>query len=285
MGARRTSGASHHLHRQVEALRTGPLAPALEIPEPFDPRDDGHLETLAGQLLHHFREHDDVDAYVALVELTQDRLQQVASGVVRRLALVLDPDDLVASFMARLFTDVRRRQDARVRRFLSLAYTMMRFDALNQLRLARRARARGLRYGEREATWRRPADPADHASRRETEPGLARVGTLLLAVVSRCFHGLGLRDRRVLICREIEGMTYDEVAEALDLPRTQVGMILKRARERLMTRVDAAVPAALPGAQVVTPISFRAATACRRTRSTHTASFSDATPLSAEHPS
>ncbi len=230
----------------VERLRHGPLSPALNVPTPYDPRNDEHLECLAGQLLQQFRTHDDVEAFTALVELTQLRLFQVASGVARRLALVIEPEDLVASFMARLFTDVRKHKlqtQAPVRRFLALAYTMMRFDALNQLRLMRRARARAIRYEEREAPQRHTVDPAWSAEVRERSGPLPRLGTLMLAVVGRCFHGLKVRDRRILICRELESLSYDQIALVMELPRSQVGMVLKRARERLLLAIDRSIPA------------------------------------------
>jgi RNA polymerase sigma factor (sigma-70 family) len=239
------SGLAEHrrLADQVEQLRDGPLASVLEIPEPYQPDNDAHLEQVAGQLLEHFRLHDDVESYVLLVELTQVRLLRVAIGVTRRLALRIDPEDLVAAFMARLFTDVRKpRPGGPVRRFLALAYTMMRFDALNQLRLMRRSRERGIRFEQHEAVRRKPLDPVMVADARERSVGLARVGMLLLTVVSQCFQQLRIRDRRILLCREIEGLCYDEIATTMDLPRTQVGMILKRARERLMDRMTAALP-------------------------------------------
>ena len=72
-------------------------------------------------------------AFTLLVELTQPRMARIARAVTPQLAMALPPDDLVASFMARLFTDVRRGQPL-VRHFVALAHTSMRNDALNQLR-------------------------------------------------------------------------------------------------------------------------------------------------------
>ena len=220
---------------------------ASVLPRAFDPTDDEHLEQAAGRLLHRFRDRDDVEAYVLLVELSQTRLRQLAATITRRLGVMIDPDDLVAGLMARLFTDVKTAAGTEpVRRFLSLGYTMMRYDCLNQLRLLRRASARDARFERRLAEERTTLDPVAEVDAREQERSLARLGTLLLAVVSRCFHGLGLRDRRVLIGREIEGLTYDELADALELPRPQVGMILKRARERLALRIERALSAPRP---------------------------------------
>jgi RNA polymerase sigma factor (sigma-70 family) len=233
-----TEGPRHRFHRQLQSVG---LADIIVLPEGFDPADDQSVEQVAGQLLSHFRAVDDVQAYVMLVELTQRHLQRVARSITRRLALMIDADDLVATFMAQLFTDVRKGQPE-VRRFLSLAYTVMRYDALNQLRLAHRSRARCRSFGERSALARAPCDPSAALDGREQTAALKRLGTLFFSVVNQCFHALSLRDRRVLICREIEGMSYDELAAALQMPRTQVGMILKRARDRLAQAIERAMP-------------------------------------------
>jgi len=104
-------------------------APAV-LPAAFDLRNELHIDLAAGWLLRRFREADDAEAFTALVELTRPALHLIARQVARQLAMALDPEDLVATFFARLFTDVRKRQPL-VRRFLGLARTAMRNDALN----------------------------------------------------------------------------------------------------------------------------------------------------------
>ena len=252
---------------QVETLRLGPLGAELQIPEPFDPGNDEHLEQIASQLLQRFRQHDDVEAFVALIELTQGRLLQIAEGVSRRLALVIIPDELVATFMSRLFTDVRKPYPGGpVRRFLKVAYTMMRFDALNQLRSLRRAQKRDTHFEQLESTRRQSLNPSQVAEVRESEIKLAHLATLLLALAGRCFHELKIRDRRILICREIEGLSYDEISAAMGLRRSQVGMILKRARIRLITRIDRALPESFsPGAPGDTSLKKAKPTSRRKT--------------------
>ncbi|MHC4844747.1 MAG: RNA polymerase sigma factor [Planctomycetota bacterium] len=205
------------------------------LPEGFDPGDELAVDRSAGALLHRFREQDDVGAFTLLVELTQPRMARIARGITRQLAMAIDPDDLVASFMARLFTDVRRGQPL-VRHFLALAHTSMRNDALNQLRQYKRAQARHEIWGRRRQAMA-VADPARAASDKEQLSRLSRLGTVFLAVVGQCFHELSERDRRVLIAREVDRLSYDGMAEALGLPRGQIGMILKRAREHLAARI------------------------------------------------
>lgn len=206
------------------------------LPEDFDPTDELSVDRASGELLHRFREQDDVVAFTLLVELTQPRMAGVARGITRQLAMVIDPDDLVASFMAHLFTDVRRGQPL-VRHFLALAHTSMRNDALNQLRQYKRAQTRHEIWGRRRLAERH-ADPARAADEKEQLARLSRLGTVFLAVVGQCFHELSERDRRVLIAREVDRLSYDGMAEAQDLPRAQIGMILKRAREHLAERIS-----------------------------------------------
>jgi RNA polymerase sigma factor (sigma-70 family) len=225
--------------RDASALRERIAALTAEFgmppPADFDPANEQHLDAVAGALLHRFHERDDSAAFTLLVELTQARLHRIGRQVTRHLAMALDPDDLVAAFFARLFTDVRRPQPV-VRRFLGLAYTAMRNDALNQLRQFKRAQARHELWG-REQLMARCQDPARGVDDREQSRVLRRLGTVFLAVVNQCFHELAERDRRVLLAREIDQLSYDGIAEALQLPRGQVGMILKRARQHLAERV------------------------------------------------
>jgi RNA polymerase sigma factor (sigma-70 family) len=211
---------------------------ASGLPDAFDPRNELHLDLAAGWLLARFREADDAEAFSALVELTRPQLHQIARQVARQLAMALDPEDLVATFFARLFTDVKKRQPV-VRRFLGLAHTAMRNDALNQLRQFKRAQARHAIWG-RQSLFDKWADPARAADDREQVAVLRRLGTVFLCVVNQCFHELPERDRRVLLARELDALSYDEIAGALLLPRSQVGMILKRARQHLADRIGQA---------------------------------------------
>jgi RNA polymerase sigma factor (sigma-70 family) len=221
----------------MRRLARHPIVHLLPVPVPFDVRDDEALEQVAGALLSRFREHDDSEAFTFLVELCYERLVNVAKRTAWGHAVILDPDDLVASFVARLFTDVRKGQPP-VRHFLGLAYTMMRFEALNQLRSHRRARKRCLAYGELQADLHTPVDPAVLVDELEQTQGMQRLGTVFLIVVNHCFHSLRDRDRHALTLRELEGHCYDEVAALLCVPRSQVGMILKRARMRLARHID-----------------------------------------------
>lgn len=226
--------------REELVRRVGRLAQAQQVavPDDYDPTDDRAVEAVAGDLLQVFRQHDDPAAFTLLFELCQRRLMASARAITRRLGMAIDPEDIVSTFMAKLFTDLRRDQP-RVRRFLGLAYTAMRNEALNQLRKLKRAESRHQVYDRWLRRHRLPPDPAGDVAAAEQHAILRRLGAMFLSVVSVCFHQLGERDRRVLLAREVDGLSYDAIAEQLGLPRPQVGMILKRARERLAKKIAA----------------------------------------------
>jgi RNA polymerase sigma-70 factor (ECF subfamily) len=212
----------------------------------FDPASDADVEGLAGGLLHLFRQNDDRAAFELMFELCVRQLMDMARRITRRVGLAIDPEDLVSTYMCRLFTDLRKDQP-RVRSFFGLSYTAMRNEALNQVRLLRRAQARHLAYDRWLRDHHGPSDPAVVTDHAEQIDQVRRLGAVFLAIVSRCFHQLGERDRRILLAREVDGLSYDEIAETLELPRGQVGMILKRARERFGRNIAATFAAAPEG--------------------------------------
>ncbi|MGQ0552951.1 MAG: RNA polymerase sigma factor [Planctomycetota bacterium] len=231
------AGPSDELVDRIAAL----LGLAADSEDPSvgrpDLSRDEHVDELAGRLLQHFRERDDSQAFALLVELTQPRLSRLARLITRQIGLAVDSEDLVAGFFARIFVDTRKRQPY-VARFVGLARTAMRNDALGQLRQYKRAAARHEIWGRRRLS-EPGSDPAHSAEQAEQDARLPRLGTLFLAVVGQCFHELAERERRVLLAREVDKLSYDGIAEDMSLPRGQVGMIVKRARERLRLRIDA----------------------------------------------
>ncbi len=203
----------------------------------FDPTDDQQIDRLAWFLLQRFHRHAEVDALALLFEVAHVRLVEIARSVVRKLSLAADPDDLVMGFMTRLFADVRRPQ-AEVTRFLGFAHTAMRNDALNLIRSQTRAQVRHEAY---HSTLKTVCDPLDELIDTDHVEAIARAGVCLMSVVGLCFHELSERDRAVLIAREVDDLSYRDVAARLDVAENQVGTVLKRARRRLSERIASAL--------------------------------------------
>jgi RNA polymerase sigma-70 factor (ECF subfamily) len=212
-----------------------PGEPRIALPAQPDLRRDEHVDRLAGQLLQRFRDTDDPQAFDLLVRLTQPRLTALARRAVRELRPGAEAEDLVAGLYARLFTELRRDRPP-VRNFLGLAHTALRNDALNQLRRQRRAEARGRAWQQLRAGECEP-DPIAVADDREQAAHQQRLASLVLLVVADRFSGLPERDRLILQAREVDGLTYNQIAVTFGVPRGQVGMLVLRARKRLAARL------------------------------------------------
>lgn len=199
----------------------------------FDPACDADLDRVASALLEHFRRTHDFATYSMLFELTYARLHRMASGLLAEAVAPLEPDDLVSALMTRVFLDVRRPLPV-VQHFLGWAQVAMRHDLLDQWRRGRRAR----RYDtEFQTRLPGPADPAQASADGELDRRLASVAERFLALVAECFTDLEPAQRNVITARDVLGLPYERVALLLDLPGDQVGMIIKRARARLIERV------------------------------------------------
>ncbi len=219
----------------VERLQRSTTEP---LPEAFDPGNELHVDAVARHLLQRFRQSQDVEAFTLLYELVRPHLQASATRITRRLLPAADPEDLVAAFMSRLFTEVAERPGEPVRRFLALAHTAMRNDAFDQLRQVRRAQlhARAFHEGLDE-----PADPAVQLQQRETQDILGRFGEDVLRAAQQGFAALDVRDQQVLVAREIVHLSYERVAGMLGLQADQVGMIIRRARQHLLERMAVSI--------------------------------------------
>ncbi|MGQ0553271.1 MAG: RNA polymerase sigma factor [Planctomycetota bacterium] len=228
------------LHQRLLGL---PGAEALSPLGRFDPGNDLHLDAAATLLIERFHRENDAEALALLYELCHQRLHDIARLVRRQLAVAVDPEDLVASFMTRLFVDVRRPQP-KVRHFLGLAHTAMRNDARNQLRQAARATRRHIAW---QSALPGPSEPTRALDEREEEAACAKLGILVLALIARSFNALGERDRRSLFLRDVEGLSYEALAQRLALPADQVGTILRRARTRLAKRIGSALDGSVEG--------------------------------------
>ena len=224
----------------AERLRLTPGSESVSCLRRFDPGNELHVDEAARHLLQRFREHDDVEAFKLLFELTHERLADSANRIVRRLSPAADADELASAFMERLFTDVRGRPQEPVRHFLALAYTSMRNDVLDQLRQQKRAAANGRSIY---ATQTQPSDPADELQRAEEDQIFDGFGREVLELTAECFAELDARDQQVLVAREIVQLPYERVAAMLNLAPDQVGMIIRRARVHLVRRITERLPA------------------------------------------
>jgi RNA polymerase sigma-70 factor (ECF subfamily) len=84
-------------------------------------------------------------------------------------------------------------------------------------------------------------DDADAVMERQAAadpgPGQLAESSQLGTMIERALEALAPLDRAVLTMREVQGMSYDEIARALDLPLGTLKARLHRARDRLRGRL------------------------------------------------
>lgn len=150
--------------------------------------------------------------------------------VLYRVALTLtgqpsDAEDLVQDTLVRAFRAVERFDGAHPRAWL---LTILRHTHLNRQR-------------QRRPDLLRDGDSALLESSGPTEPAAEDVvvNELFEAVVAQALQDLSGRHRAVVTLVDIEGLSYQEAADALGVPRGTVMSRLHRARAKIRARLDA----------------------------------------------
>ncbi len=157
----------------------------------------------------------DRDAFAELVR----RYQRLVFAVSYRL--LGDPDladDVVQETFVRAFVSLERFRGTTLRAWL--------------LRIAHNAALDQLR-----ASTRRRTVPLEHASEQVAfdvpESGIEQAG--LRAALEAALAALPVEQRAVVVLADVEGLPYEEIAQALGLPLGTVKSRLARARVRLRT--------------------------------------------------
>ena len=109
--------------------------------------------------------------------------------------------------------------------------------------IVRRSAGRSARHHMQELpdNWNEPqdnaADPYHQAESDEEREHLGRAWVLFLMMYGQAWSQLGERDRRTLHRVEVEGRSYQEVGEELKVGRSNLKMIVFRARKRIARRM------------------------------------------------
>ena len=195
----------------------------------FDGTDPVHVDQVARRLLARLWGENDGKAFELLVELTEPLLMKVALDITREIGLAYPPEELLGWYMGRVLVDLRRPPPD-VPHFLQAAERGMQTEAQRLLKKFRD----GIPLREGELRHPALALGADDAPAR---PGMARIqaamGRRFLSMMTVCFHHLDLADRRILLARESDQLTYAQMAQALDIPPEDVLPRLMAARNRL----------------------------------------------------
>jgi len=251
---------SDDLSREVERLAGRDALPADGALDPGNPL---HVDRAAAALLQRFFAHNDPAAFEALAAVAAPLLGRAARAITREAGLAVPAATLAARHMARLFVDLS--PDAATRaggaHFLAAAEKSMQADASDLVRDFAQSPGAVL------AALDGVADPVDAqalsrlattsaAANLAGEAGLSalaqapegprplgtrgsRASRHAQALFATAFHRLEPLQRRLLLARDVDGLSLAEVAEAVKVGNNAVASLLVAARTRLADELAA----------------------------------------------
>ncbi|MFN7699320.1 MAG: RNA polymerase sigma factor [Deltaproteobacteria bacterium] len=225
------------------APESEPQAPAAEAPSSVEAPGDSDLslEGLApdARLLHHGPEDREIDA--ALVRRAQGgdhaafrqlfdryhkRAYSVAFGVLKNRH---DALDCVQEGFVKVHRHLPTFQGTSS--FYTWLYRIVMNLAIDHLR--RRKTARPVEFDEGRGRDSEPGDDTIVSRLLDENPRKAVIRRELLERVQAALAELPEYHRQVILLREIEGMSYEEMAEALEVPKGTIMSRLFHARKKM----------------------------------------------------
>jgi len=210
------------------------LLPTLS-PAAFHLEDSGGEETA---LMVRFRERRGPEEFQALYDGTSAGLLAWISSQVRLRGIAEDPADLLQDTFVNIYRYPKGFRDERASSFR----VWSRRIATN---VCRRAATRGLRPRPLAADTARieqdPPDPragpGEDASTAEEAASLAQAWMILLALYASALRTLSPREQAALELVEVDDRTYADAARILRVGRSNMKMIVFRARKRIRAEI------------------------------------------------
>jgi RNA polymerase sigma-70 factor (ECF subfamily) len=210
----------------------GVISDVLELPASVNMEPRVPAESLPEHLLVARLRRGDASAFELLVKSHQDRVYDFC---VRMLSDREEAFDLTQEIFISVHKNLEKfRADAKLTTWI---YRIARNHCLNRLKyLKRRGRGRSDEYGEAnelsitESSGGGPEKPDDAAMAKNAR-----------ALVHRAIQELDEDQRSLVVLRDVEGLSYEEIMDITELPEGTVKSRLHRAREKLagiLTRLE-----------------------------------------------
>ena len=174
-------------------------------------------------------QREDKEAFEELIRRHQHRVFAVASGIIRRRE---DVEDIAQQVFVKAYFSLKRFDQRAA--FSTWLYKITVNECWDMLR---KKKVRPLVY-ESDLSEEQARQVISSAERGKKEPDISdRLEARQR--VERLLEGLDERDRLMLILKEVEGFSIEEIAEVLDLNANTVKVRLFRARRRVVSQAKA----------------------------------------------
>jgi RNA polymerase sigma-70 factor (ECF subfamily) len=195
-----------------------PVAAGTHLPEPAKDAGDRELVRRA--------QKEDKEAFEELIRRHQHRVFAVAGGILKRRE---DVEDIAQQVFVKAYFSIKRFDQRAA--FSTWLYKITVNECWD---LLRKKKVRPLVY-EADLSEEQARQVETSEERRSTSPDISdRLAAQQR--VERLLEGLDERDRLMLILKEVEGFSIEEVAAVLDLNANTVKVRLFRARRRVVSQ-------------------------------------------------
>jgi RNA polymerase sigma-70 factor, ECF subfamily len=187
------------------------------LSKPVEAADDGELVRRA--------QREDKEAFEELIRRHQHRVFAVAGGILRRRE---DVEDIAQQVFVKAYFSLKRFDQRAA--FSTWLYKITVNECWD---LLRKKKVRPLVY-ESDLSEEQARQVITSEQKGNTGPDISQ-RIEARERVERLLEGLDERDRLMLILKEVEGFSIEEIAEALDLNGNTVKVRLFRARRRIVS--------------------------------------------------
>ena len=205
--------------------KAGPLE-ALSPPETGRARVAGPPDAANDRELVRRAQHEDKEAFEELIRRHQHRVFAVAGGIIRWRE---DVEDIAQQIFVKAYFSLKRFDQRAA--FTTWLYKITVNECWDMLR---KRKVRPLVY-EADLSEEQARQVISSAEKSKDQPDISdRLEARQR--LERLLDGLDERDRLMLILKEVEGFSIEEIAEVLDLNANTVKVRLFRARRRVVNR-------------------------------------------------
>jgi RNA polymerase sigma-70 factor, ECF subfamily len=208
---------------KTESLDAAPAAQAVRerVSKPVTSADDRDLVRRA--------QREDKEAFEELVRRHQHRVFAVAGGILRKSQ---DVEDIAQQVFVKAYFSLKRFDQRAA--FSTWLYKITVNECWD---LLRKKKVRPLVY-ESDLSEEQARQAISSAEKQNGEPDISdRIAARQR--VENLLRGLDERDRLMLVLKEVEGFSIEEIAEVLDLNANTVKVRLFRARRRVVSQARA----------------------------------------------
>ncbi len=222
--------------REVNA-RAARLGLDLEVPAPCgDGRDRDRISTMLMLVL---KETRDRDVFELLYLLNVSLLHSFCMSRLRGERLLIDPSDLIEEAFLRIYQKSGTFRQSERATFTGWSFVIVENLIRRGLRRARR-RSMGPLPGADAVVDLEP-DPLANAMQQEARQAVADSWPTIVRLCAAGLLRLPPRWRRALELREGEDLPYEAIAARMNVSRGHVGMLIRRARRRILDEVAGAL--------------------------------------------